>query len=50
MYEGVRPGLRRPGEDAEEAARRWMGEGMWGGGLPAWYEVVDAELGGGGGD
>ena len=44
VYEGMQPGQRGGGEEAEEAAKRWMGGGMFGGGLPAWYEVVDAEL------
>ena len=31
-------------EGLREAAERWVGEGMQGMGLPAWFEVVDAEL------
>ena len=32
VYEGAQPGERRAGESAEDAAGRWVGEGMWGGG------------------
>ena len=31
VYEGAQPGERRTGESADEAAGRWVGEGMWGG-------------------
>ena len=44
VYEGAQPGEVREGERGEEAAARWVGEGMWGMGLPAWFEVMDAEL------
>ena len=44
VYEGAQPGEVREGESGEEAAARWVGEGMWGMGLPAWFEVMDAEL------
>ena len=44
VFEGIQGGERQGGETALEAAARWTGEGMWGGALPGWMEVVDAEL------